>query len=65
MYMRDWVAQLDKFLLADDRDILQHAGSISAAVAKEKAEHELEQYRMIEDKNYQSDFDLFLQSLDS
>lgn len=64
MYMRDWVAQLDKFLLADDRDILQHAGCISAEVAKEKAEYELEQYRMIEDRSYQSDFDLFLQSFD-
>ncbi len=65
MYMRDWVTQLDKFLMADDRDILQHAGSISAAVAKEKAEQELEQYRMIEDSKYQSDFDIFLQSLES
>ncbi len=61
MYMRDWISQLDRFLLADDRDILQHAGKISAELAKEKAEMEFEQYRVIQDRLYQSDFDLFLQ----
>ncbi len=64
MYMRDWITQLDKFLLLDERDILEHAGRISAAVAKEKAESELEKYRLIEDKNYQSDFDIFMGLMD-
>ncbi len=61
MYMSDWVVQLDKFLLADDRDILQNAGKISAAVAKEKAEGEFEKYQVIQDRLYRSDFDLFMQ----
>lgn len=61
MYMKDWIAQLDKFLLADDRDILQNAGRISASVAKEKAECEFEKYNIIQNQLYQSDFDLFLQ----
>ncbi len=61
MYMSDWIVQLDKFLLADDRDILQNAGKISAAVAKEKAEGEFEKYRVIQDRLYQSDFDVFMQ----
>ncbi|MFR9592580.1 MAG: virulence RhuM family protein [Rikenellaceae bacterium] len=61
MYMSDWIVQLDKFLLADDRDILQNAGKISAAVAKEKAEGEFEKYQVIQDRLYQSDFDLFMQ----
>lgn len=61
MYMKDWIKQLDKFLMADDRDILTHAGTISAEIAKEKAESEFEMYKIIQDKLYQSDFDLFMQ----
>jgi hypothetical protein len=61
MYMKDWVEQLNKFLLADDRDLLQNAGKISAQVAKDKAENEFEKYRLKQDQLYQSDFDRFLQ----
>ncbi|MFR9543418.1 MAG: virulence RhuM family protein [Rikenellaceae bacterium] len=61
MYMSDWIVQLDKFLLADDRDILQNAGRISSEIAKEKAEGEFEKYQIIQDRLYQSDFDLFLE----
>ncbi len=65
MYMKDWIIQLDKFLLADDRNILQNAGKISAAIAQEKAEEEFEKYQIIQDQLYQSDFDIFLQLEDS
>jgi hypothetical protein len=61
MTMQDWTKRLDKFLLADDRDLLQDAGKISAQVAKDKAESEFEKYRLKQDKLYQSDFDRFLQ----
>lgn len=37
MTMRDWIAKLDDFLKLGDRDILTHAGKISAVVAKTKA----------------------------
>lgn len=37
MTMRDWIAKLDDFLRLGDRDILTHAGKISAEVAKAKA----------------------------
>lgn len=37
MTMRDWIAKLDDFLKLGDRDILTHAGKISADVAKTKA----------------------------
>jgi hypothetical protein len=33
MTMRDWIAKLDAFLRAGDREILEHAGSISAEEA--------------------------------
>lgn len=37
MTMRDWIAKLDDFLKLGDRDILTHAGKVSADVAKAKA----------------------------
>jgi len=37
MSMREWIAKLDDFLKLGDRDILTHAGKVSADVAKAKA----------------------------
>ncbi|ENW96705.1 virulence RhuM family protein [Acinetobacter sp. NIPH 298] len=45
MYMRDWVSKLDKFLLASDRQLLTHAGKISQAQAKQKAQLEYAIYK--------------------
>lgn len=60
MTMEDWANRIDKFLLADDRDILKDAGKISHEIAEEKALTEFEKYRVIQDKLYQSDFDKLL-----
>ena len=40
MTMEDWSKRLDLFLMADDREVLQDAGKITAEIAKEKAENE-------------------------
>jgi hypothetical protein len=40
MHMADWVAKLDRFLVFNDRDILTHAGSVSADMARDHAEKE-------------------------
>ena len=40
MYMKDWINILDDFLRISRKDILTHAGKISAKLAKEKADHE-------------------------
>lgn len=62
MTMEDWANRIDKYLLADDRDILKDAGKISHEIAEEKALTEFEKYRVIQDRLYQSDFDkLFLE----
>ena len=42
MHMADWIAKLDDFLKLSDRDILTHAGRISAETAKLKAESQFE-----------------------
>lgn len=60
MTMEDWSNRIDKYLLADDRDILKDAGKISHEIAEEKALTEFEKYRVMQDKLYQSDFDKLL-----
>ncbi|MBQ1663194.1 MAG: virulence RhuM family protein, partial [Clostridia bacterium] len=62
MTMEDWAERIDRFLLADDRDILKDAGSISREIALEHAETEFEKYRIVQDRLYQSDFDELLLS---
>ena len=46
MYMNDWIKRLDVILQLNGRDLLNHAGKISHAMALEKSEAELEQYRI-------------------
>ena len=60
MGLATWSKRLDLFLMADDREVLQDAGKITAEIAKAKAETEFEKYRVIQDRLYESDFDRFL-----
>lgn len=64
MTMEDWSKRLDLFLMADDREILNDAGKITAEIAKTKAETEFEKYRIIQDKLFVSDFDKYLLELE-
>ncbi len=45
MNMRDWIEKLDGFLKASGRDLLDHAGTVSADAARSKAEQEFERYQ--------------------
>ncbi|MBR1400012.1 MAG: virulence RhuM family protein [Prevotella sp.] len=45
MYMRDWIQKLDDFLRLSDKEILTHAGTISAKLAKEKADAEYDKFK--------------------
>jgi hypothetical protein len=60
MTMEDWAKRLDIFLEADDHAILHDAGSISAEIAKSRAESEFEKYRIIQDRLFMSDYDRYL-----
>lgn len=64
MTMEDWTKRLDLFLMADDREILQDAGKITAEIAKSKAETEFEKYRVIQDRQFLSDYDKYLLELE-
>lgn len=45
MYMKDWTAILDDFLRISRKDILTHAGHISAQLAKAKADAEYDKFK--------------------
>ena len=45
MYMRDWIQKLDDFLRLSDKELLTHAGTISAKLAKEKADTEYDKFK--------------------
>ncbi len=60
MTMQDWETRLNRFIEATDRDILQDAGKVTAEISKAHAESEFEKYRIIQDRNYVSDFDAVL-----
>ena len=57
MTMEDWAKRLDKFLNADDREILNDSGKVTAEIAKAFAETEFEKYRVVQDQLFESDFD--------
>ena len=64
MTMEDWAKKLDTFLQFNEEDILQNKGKVTMAIAKSFAESEFEQYRLIQDRLYESDFDRLISSLD-
>ncbi len=45
MYMKDWIAKLDDFLKLSGKDLLTHAGTISAEIAKAKADSEYVKFK--------------------
>ena len=45
MYMKDWLSKLDDFLRLSGKELLNHAGSISAEVAKLKAHTEHDRFQ--------------------
>lgn len=57
MTMKDWIEKLDAFLKFNEYEVLQNAGTVSAEVAKQLAEKEFEKFRIVQDQNFESDFD--------
>lgn len=57
MKMEDWIKKLDAFLQFNEYDVLNDAGKVSAKVAKELAEKEYAKFRVVQDVEYESDFD--------
>lgn len=45
MYMKDWIQKLDDFLRLSGKELLQHAGTVSAELAKKKANIEYDKFK--------------------
>ena len=65
MTMSDWKEKLDAFLKFNDAEVLTNAGKVTAAIAKQFAENEFEKYRVIQDKEYKSDFDRLIDEVEN
>ena len=63
MNMADWQQQLEKFLSVYNFDILQNAGTVSAEDAKQKAFAEYDKFKLVQDRDYLSDFDKEIKKL--
>ena len=55
--MKDWSEKLNAFLQFNEKEILTNAGKVSAEIAKVFAEDEFEKFCVIQDQNFESDFD--------
>lgn len=45
MYMKDWIQKLDDFLKLSGKELLTHVGTISAELAKQKANQEYDKFK--------------------
>jgi len=63
MYMKDWSKFLTSFLQLSNYPILKDKGKVTMLEAKLKAEGEFEKYRVIQDREYESDFDKVVKKL--
>ncbi len=65
MKMTDWVEKIDGFLQFNEYKILKDAGSVSHEVAKKIAESEYERFRIVQDNNFESDFDKVFKNINT
>ena len=57
MSMQDWANRLDAFLQFNEYDLLHNKGTVERKVADTLAKAQYKEYRVIQDKNFVSDFD--------
>lgn len=64
MTMKDWAEKLDTFLQFNEYDLLKDSGRMRADVAKSFAEKEYDKFRVIQDREYKSDYERFDEAVD-
>lgn len=57
MKMAEWIQKLDAFLQFNEYQILNDAGKVRHDVAMKLADREYQKFRVIQDKNFESDFE--------
>ncbi len=65
MRMEGWIKKLDGFLQFNEYEILNNAGKVSHEVAKQLAEEEYTKFRIIQDRDYESDFERAAQKIEA
>lgn len=60
MTMKDWSDYLKKFLQGNEYEVLEDGGKVTHEEAEVKALEEYGKYRLIQDREFLSDFDNFL-----
>lgn len=55
--MAEWKEQLERFMAMYSYEVLEGAGKVTTEEAKEKAYDEYDKFRLIQDREYLSDFD--------
>jgi len=63
MKMSDWVDKLDTFLTFNEYNLLKDSGKIRSEVAAKFAEDEYKKFRVIQDRDYVSDFDKVIEDI--
>ncbi len=57
MKMAEWVDKLDAFLRFNEYEVLNNAGKVSHEVALKLVEEQYEQFRVTQDRSFESDFE--------
>lgn len=65
MKMADWTQRLDAFLKFNEYEVLANAGKVSAEIAKRLAEEQFDQFRVRQDREFESDFEAEVKRLES
>lgn len=65
MKMEDWVQKLDAFLKFNEYEILTDSGKVSHEVAIKLTREEYDIFRVIQDREYESDFDKDIKKITS
>ena len=63
--MADWEKRLNGFIEMFEYGLLNDAGKVTAEIAKLHAETEFEKYRIIQDRLFMSDYDRFIEELET
>lgn len=63
MYMKEWSKFLNDFLQLSNYPILKDSGKVTMLEARIKAEQEYGKFRVVQDKEYESDFDREIKKL--
>ncbi len=64
MYMKDWIQRLDEYLKMTDSEVLENAGSVSHALAEQKAKQEYQKYKQLHSGELSPVEEAFLASIE-